>query len=133
MKKKIFKNQTAEEKYLGLVKDKNGKYQKDPHPTQATGSAALPYLDYDYINKLSKEEKEWLYKFNGEYYMDIKKGKTLHPKDMWVRLYSNNNARRRCYNLTSGVPIPTNPKFSTPSPEDALIEVIDLVNHKKIK
>lgn len=57
--------------------------------------------DYDYLDKLSDEEKAWLNKFTKEYVnadLDTKKkGKNLHrTKELRKDCYDRNNARNRC-------------------------------------
>lgn len=57
--------------------------------------------DYDYIDKLSEEEKAWLNKFTKEYVnadLDTKKtSRNLHKnKELRKDCYDRNNARNRC-------------------------------------
>jgi len=54
------------------------------------------FTDYDYLDKLSPEEREWLNKFSLEYYQAALGGKkTLHPKAKHKSCYDANNARNR--------------------------------------
>lgn len=73
-------------KYPGLMKD-------------ATSRIRREYLDQDYINKLSHEEKEWLSNFNEEW-LGAKfnhQGEVLHKDKKEKReIYNRNNARNRC-------------------------------------
>lgn len=136
MSNKTIKKQSHSDRYQGY-KDisPNNECQvwvKDKNPTHSTREAARPYMDCDYWNQLSKEERKWLLQFNSEYYLTEKpkKSKPLHHKDMYVEIYDSNNKRRRNYCLADGRPIHNGPPFSTKSPEDALIEALDLLNKK---
>lgn len=56
------------------------------------------FVDYDYVNSLSPEEKVWLDKFSREYYLASldKDGKDIHTPDKYSKaLYNANNARNR--------------------------------------
>ncbi len=58
-------------------------------------------IDYDYVDKLSPEEKKWLNKFTEEYVnasVDPKKlKKNLHNTEKLKKdCYDRNNARNRC-------------------------------------
>lgn len=54
-------------------------------------------LDYDYLHKLSDEEREWLEKFNDEYYRNEFSDEPLHQEgDERRLLYEENNAANRC-------------------------------------
>lgn len=60
--------------------------------------AARDFVDFDYIAKLSPEEKDWLNKFSDEYYQaSFKKGEQpLHKTPEERRaVYATDNARRR--------------------------------------
>lgn len=103
------------------------------------------YLDCDYVNKLTDEEKDFLNRFLEENYItNFKhKGKKMYKKKAdKKRLYSENNARNRClhsYAKSKGIleelPNEGSSKSgsysSTKDPgsfnnlEDALIEYID--------
>lgn len=64
------------------------------------------YLDYDYLDKLSDKDKEWLNNFTEEYLGANFKhpGKKMHKRKREQReLYNNNNARNRCAYGTSKV------------------------------
>ena len=60
-------------------------------------------IDFDYLHKLSKEEKEWLNQFMGEYLgASFKKDEklnvskcNLHKKQQVKEVYDSNNARNR--------------------------------------
>lgn len=55
------------------------------------------FVDHDYLDKLSKEELEWLQKFDREYYSGLFKGKAIHKnkkvtkREAWER---QNESRR---------------------------------------
>lgn len=56
-------------------------------------------IDYDYINKLSEEEKEWLNAFTEEYVNANMNhdGKKIHnTKKLKRDCYNRNNSRNRC-------------------------------------
>lgn len=56
-------------------------------------------MDYDYLDKLSEKEKEWLNAFTEEYvHANMNhKGKKLHKTQKLKRdCYNRNNARNRC-------------------------------------
>ena len=55
-------------------------------------------VDQDYTNKLTKEEKEWLGRFNQEYYRNrfSNDGKDLHnTPELRRKCYNTENARNR--------------------------------------
>lgn len=55
------------------------------------------YLDYDYIDTLSDEEKDILNKFTSEYYMaSFKKDPEDRLNKSTKKAYDANNARNRC-------------------------------------
>ena len=97
----------------------------------STRVAAKPYLDCDYRNKLDDETRAWLDKFNREYYYDATNmSKPLHnSKALRVSVHSANTSRRRDYMLHATKSVnPIGKVVGTPSPEDALIEMVDLKN-----
>ena len=56
------------------------------------------YVDFDYVNKLSPEEKVWLSKFAGEYYgnNNILSEEAIHSTiDLKNKCYKTDNAIRR--------------------------------------
>lgn len=54
-------------------------------------------MDYDYIDKLSDEEKDFMNKFNKEYYMaSFKKDEEERLIKDPKKSYNANNARNRC-------------------------------------
>lgn len=54
------------------------------------------YVDFDYINKLSDEEKAWLDEFSRGYYMaDLKKSTIFTDPEEKKELFRANNARTR--------------------------------------
>ena len=60
----------------------------------------IDLIDYDYLNKLSPEELDWLNKFTEEYVnakLDPKPNKNLHNKKRLKKdCYDRNNARNSC-------------------------------------
>lgn len=91
-------------------------------------------MDYDYLDKLSPEEREWLGKFNREYYLnqfDRTKKNLHHTKRLKLEVYDNDRARRRVIDAGYTFPVPSSESFGTPSPEDAIIEVLDEAKNKK--
>lgn len=81
------KTKRSKEKYPYLEKRLNSRVRQE-------------YLDFDYINQLSDEEKEFLNKFAGEYYGgSFKKDGTditATDKEGYRESYGRNNARNRC-------------------------------------
>lgn len=91
-------------------------------------------MDQDYIEKLDDKSKEWLSKFNEEYYGNtFQKGsgpRNLHVKTQRKLVYDQTNSRNRdVYNQRYR--LYDNPEwggmdyYGTSSPEDALIEAMD--------
>ena len=85
MSKKRKKSRRESEQYPALKPKYNLKTRTD-------------LIDYDYIDKLSDEEKEWLNKFTEEYInANVKKKDALHKtKKQRKDCYDRNNARNRC-------------------------------------
>lgn len=91
-------------------------------------------MDQDYIDKLDGKSKEWLSRFNIEYYGNtFKKGSgahNLHVKDKHKLVYDQTNARNRDI-FNQRYRLYDNPEwggmdyYGTSSPEDALIEAMD--------
>jgi hypothetical protein len=53
-------------------------------------------LDFDYLEKLSPEERAWLDEFSREYYHgNPPREGALHPQERRKELYAANNARNR--------------------------------------
>ena len=85
------------------VENKGGKNarQKTKYPALDTNyvlKIRRDLVDYDYIDKLSEKEKEFLNSFTeewtGGYFRHGKK--QVHPDDLKKDCYSRNNARNRC-------------------------------------
>lgn len=57
----------------------------------------LTYIDHDYRDKLSKEDNEWLHKFDSEYYTayGLNLPDSLHDPSYNRSLYQGSNERRR--------------------------------------
>lgn len=88
MKKSKSKKRRNEIKYPYFVKHYNARNKQE-------------YLDVDYVDKLSLEEKKFLNKFLGEFYaadLDFKDlKKNIHnTKDLKKDCTDRNNARNRC-------------------------------------
>ncbi len=124
------KPERSKKKYPNLKKQYNTKKRQD-------------YIDQDYIDKLSDEEKAWLDKFNEEYVNAKfeKKGErytknNLHKgKKKRTDIYKDNYSRQNClYNVAKTtkrlVSIETiYNKTENTDVEDALIDVIDAKNY----
>lgn len=110
------------------------------------------YMDFDYLDKLSDKEKEFLSQFATEHYSaDFRGDATLiKGKKKRREIYNNNNARNRdLYSLAQGYGgiesfIKYNPETKSPenikvekvetlNPEDALNELIDIKGSLKVK
>lgn len=118
-KKPRKKNNREERDYPGLEKGQNLKIRAD-------------LIDYDYVHKLSAEEKEWLNAFSEEFIgANFKhKGPKLHKSKRQKRkCYAANNARNRCsYSKAKANHdvIDAEPTIaSVDNTEDVLIEIID--------
>lgn len=74
-------------------------------------------MDYDYLDKLSDKELEWLNNFTEEYVHAnlTHKGKKLHKtKKLRLDCYNRNNARNRCIwtrAKAAGKTVDLDPKF----------------------
>lgn len=55
-------------------------------------------IDYDYVDKLSEEEKQWLNNFTEEFIGGSfnKNKKQIHPDELKKDCYGRNNSRNRC-------------------------------------
>lgn len=79
------KTRRSQTKYPGLNPGVNGRFRKDA-------------IDFDYLDKLSPEEKDWLNRFMEEYNGTnfAHPGELLHKdKEEQRKLYGKNNASRR--------------------------------------
>jgi hypothetical protein len=91
------------------------------------------FIDYDYVSKLSAEERDWLAQFTSEYYCaDLKDAKLHTTKEAKRALFGANNARNRdCYTKLNRVPVAPDgmPNAEERDPtgeiEDRIIEIID--------
>lgn len=100
-------------------------------------------MDYDYVNKLNDEEKQWLAQFNDEYLgntLNKDWRKNLHYKGHKKAIYDQTNARNRdmynnLYKYNEGdikenhsleLLINTKIDQSYTNPEEAYIETLDL-------
>ena len=106
------------------------KKNKQPKkPVAATRTAARPFVDYDYIHKLSPEEKVFLNKFTNEYYYeDFRKGTALHSETQKAAITTDNNRRRRSIEAKQRHIDPSiDLAYLKPatSPEEAIIAAID--------
>lgn len=83
--RKKAKNRRAAEKYPALRRELNLKTRYD-------------LIDYDYLDKLSPEELDWLNRFTSEWAnADFRHKKKLHrSKKKQREMYNANNARNRC-------------------------------------
>lgn len=60
------------------------------------GKKAREFVDYDYLDKLSPEEREWLDRFSREYYHNnFAAEPNAHPPTDKLKLYAADHARRR--------------------------------------
>lgn len=98
------------------------------HRLKPLSRANKQHIDYDYFDKLNPEEKAWLNRFTQYYYED--RSATVHrleiTKNQRQTAHDKNNTARRAVDVTDineCRPMPT--QMSTPSPEDAYIEIID--------
>jgi len=124
-------NENYNKKGKYIVADIDSMPDADVKRLKSTKAAAKEYIDFDYLDKLSPAEREWHNKFVKEYYHnDIAKVHTLHPKKDFKKLYNNDHARRRELSKYN-TPVILSPNYSQPSPEDAIIEAIDLCRKNK--
>ena len=87
-----------------MKKKKQSKRSREKYPAlkpEFNLKTRYELIDYDYINKLSEDEKKWLNKFTEEYTnasLDTKNPKkNLHKtKKLRKDCYDRNNARNRC-------------------------------------
>lgn len=123
----------SSKKYRGLEKKLNLKIRQE-------------LIDQDYIKKLSKEEKEWLNKFNLEYVAaDFRHEEPLHKtKKLKKKCEDSNNARNRdsysvtkSNNMLKGMNKKTSPILDSNRStnlrevEETLIKIIDLKDKLK--
>lgn len=98
--------------------------------------AAQQYLDQDYISTLDDKDKEWLSRFNNEYYgntLNKNWNKNLHYKEQKKAIFDQTNARNRdIFNKRykfneheSGIAIPDSYHEHT-NPEGAYADYIDI-------
>lgn len=91
------------------------------------------FIDYDYVHKLSEEDKEYLNKFTEEYVnASFKKGKRhiQKGKEFKKESYDRNNARNRCQwsdakKTGHADYLEDTKKLMTPNPETGLINKMD--------
>lgn len=82
-------------------------------------------MDQDYINELSDKDKEWLSKFNEEWYGNKLSKRTARSKNKRKEIYDQTNARNRdVYNLHSRSYLDATFK-GTAGDENSAIEYID--------
>lgn len=83
-------------------------------------------IDYDYVNKLSPEEKEWLAKFTSEYvsgnFKKTKSKKSYSSKN----LHKTSTARKECYKRNNDR---NNDVYSVSKTNNMLKDQEKLVNH----
>ena len=92
------------EKTRSISKRKRTQRSKTKYPALNPGlnlKTRTDLIDYDYVDKLSKREREWLNKFTEEYVnasVDSKNlKKNLHnTEELKKDCYDRNNARNRC-------------------------------------
>jgi beta-glucosidase/6-phospho-beta-glucosidase/beta-galactosidase len=95
------KKKQTEETTKSTAKTKKTRRSKHKYPglmKQYTSKIRREYLDQDYIDKLSDEEKKWLSNFNEEWLGANfnHDGKVLHrTKEEKREIYNRNNARNR--------------------------------------
>lgn len=129
------KKKSNKKEYFGLKK----KYQP---------RSKRKFIDYDYIDKLTEKEKEWLSKFTDEYYssnVHLNDKKALHKSDKLRKdCYNRDNQIRRDvyakedfkqlvkkYFYSDELEALLGREGIEPSPEDKIIEKID--NEKALK
>ncbi len=132
--KKQKKSRRSQTKYPGLEKTVNRRVIRE-------------YMDQDYIDKLSPDEKQWLSNFNDEWLtgnFKHKDGKVLHKS--WKHekeIYDRNNARNRdlVSILKQSGAVNNSPnlaklvdegqKIEQNTTEDTLIKILDFKNKVK--
>lgn len=63
---------------------------------KCTSRCAREFVDFDYVDKLSSEEKQWLDQFSREYYQNDFSAPEFHvDKESKRELYRTNNERAR--------------------------------------
>ena len=131
MANKTRKKQSHSDRYLGYkdISPNNTVkiWEKDKNPVHSSRVASKELVDYDYLSKLTAKERRWLTQFTKEYYFNQfdKDKKPLHNKKAITELHSDNNHRRRCYELTDSQPLEFIDKSHKTSLEDTLIDWID--------
>lgn len=97
----------------------------------STNKAARQYVDYDYVDNLSPEDKAYLRRFTQAHYFNNVDAPALKlPVKVKRAIFNEDGARRRCVDLPKmSTGLATNSMYQ-PSPEDAYIEMIDLKNKK---
>ena len=120
MTKKKTENKKKKKKLWGLEVNTFPRYSKG-------------YMDYDYVEQLSDEEKEWLATFNDEYYGNTfrKSGKKLHEEDQDTKraIYRQTNERNRdMYHQRYRMYVDNNffNESTTIGVEDSMVEFLDL-------
>lgn len=103
-KKTTTKSLTQSIKKKSSTTKKKSRRSRSKYPALDPGlnlKTRTDLIDYDYVDKLSKKEKEWLNKFTDEYVnasVDPKNlKKNLHNTEKLKKdCYDRNNARNRC-------------------------------------
>ena len=118
-------NTQGSSKKKPVKKEKKSKRSRSKHPAlnpRFSPKVRKDYLDFDYLDQLSPEEKDWLNKFvDEELHASFKNDERdlNQSKEDKRRVYSNNNSRNRdLYGITkanrllSGIEDLSNPEWS---------------------